>query len=49
MIWKKTEEVAVSAESYLLGVLSDERTPGGELIGLNILWPNIIKDIADNG
>lgn len=45
-----TEEVAVSTESFLLGVLSDERTPEGEPIGLNTVWhASIIKDITDDG
>lgn len=32
------EQVLVGTESYLLGILSDERTPRGVPIGLNTVW-----------
>jgi len=43
------EGVAVSTESYLLGILSDERTPWGELLGLNTVWhASIIKEMVND-
>jgi hypothetical protein len=43
------EEVAVSTESYLLGIFSDERTPWGEPLGLNTVWhASIIKEMVDD-
>jgi len=43
------EEVAASRESYLLGIISDERTPWGEPLGLNTVWhATIIKDMVND-
>jgi hypothetical protein len=44
------EEFAASRGSYLLGIISDERTPWGEPLGLNTVWhASIIKDITNDG
>ncbi|GAH49803.1 unnamed protein product, partial [marine sediment metagenome] len=43
------EEVAVSTESYLLGIFSDELTPWGEPLGLNTVWhASIIKEMVND-
>jgi hypothetical protein len=43
------ESAAVSSESYLLGVVSDERTPWGEPLGLNTVWhANTIRDLVND-
>ncbi len=45
----KPEDVLGSTESYLLGILSDERTPWGEPLGLNTVWhASIIKKISND-
>ena len=43
------EDAAVSTDSYLLGVVSDEQTPWGEPLGLNTVWhASIIRDLVND-